>query len=116
MIEEFQLLFLIYVTVSNFISVIAGFLLWIAFVFFGVVSRRYEQIFQKSTNWQLLMGAPTGILVFVIIQAYAYATAGTMTEMQSVVGHFLVIVSSVACLYGGYRFRKVISTLKEGSS
>jgi len=115
MIEEYQLLFLIYVTVSNSISVIAALLLWDTFVFFGIVSRRYEQIFKTPTNWQLLMGAPTGILVFALIQAYAYATAGTMTDMQSWVGHFLVIVSSVACLYGAFKFRTLITHLREGT-
>lgn len=114
MVEEYQLLFLLYVTVSNFISVVAGLLLWAAFVFFGIVSRRYEQIFKTPTNWQLLMGAPTGILVFAVIQAYAYATAGTMTDTQSWVGHFLVIVSSVVCLYSALKFRALITSLSEG--
>lgn len=114
MVEEYQMLFLIYVTISNFIGVIAGLLLWIAFVFFGIVSRRYEQIFGVPTNWQLLMLAPTGILVCVIIQAYAYAAAGTMTATQSWAGHFLVIISSIICLYGALKFRKVTKNLKEG--
>ena len=114
MIEDYQVLFLIYVTVSNFISVIAGLLLWIAFVFFGIVSRRYEQIFKTPTNWQLLVIAPTGILAFSIIEAYAYATAGTATSTQSWAGHFLVFISAVFCLYGGFKFRAVVRKLREG--
>ncbi len=113
MIEEYQFLFLVYVTLSNIISVIAGLLLWTAFVFFGILSRRYEQIFRTSTNWQLLVLAPTGILVFVVIQAYAYATAGTMTEPQSWAGHFLVIISAILCLYGALKFRAVTMRIRE---
>lgn len=116
MIEEYQFLFLLYVTVSNIISVLAALLLWIAFVFFGILSKRYEQVFKTPTNWELLMLAPTGILAFALIQAYAYATAGTMTEAQAWVGHFSVIVSSLACLYGTLTFRAVTVRIREGSS
>jgi len=66
------------VSVPNYLLVIGAFFIWLACVFLGIIARRYQLVLGETTNWQFMMIAPTGILVFTVIQLYYCGVLGRM--------------------------------------
>lgn len=64
--------------IPNYALVLGAVLLWLAFIFLGVIARRYEIVLGEKTNWQFMMVAPTGILLFAIIQLVFCGIGGKM--------------------------------------
>ena len=63
--------------------VLGGLFLWIGLLFLGVIARRYEKALGKSTEWQFMMIAPTGLLVFTLINFYAVLIKGMIKPPPS---------------------------------
>ncbi len=66
------------VTIPNYLLVLGAFLLWLSCIFLGTIARRYETVLGETTNWQFMMIAPTGILIFAILQLYYCGILGRM--------------------------------------
>lgn len=104
---DFGFSYNISILLTNILSLLGGILLWSTFIIFGFVARRYEILFKKKTEWKVLVVAPSGILVYVLIQIYAYVDHGPLTSTEQMVAYPLVILSGLLCIYGAYRFKKV---------
>lgn len=86
----------VYVTLTNYVAVLGGVLLWVSFFVLGLIARRLERAFETPTRWRLLLWAPSGILLYTV---YALASAGappSATERLAAYG--LLFASGAGCL------------------
>ena len=100
--------FFAYITLTNLLAVLGGVLLWATCFFFSIIARRYELVLRKKTNWQFLMFAPSGILLYALIQAYAFFSQIKMSPAQSWLGYSFFLVSGLLSLWGAEQFRRAI--------
>ena len=98
---------------TNYISVIAGFLLWGAFLLIGLIARRFETLTGQRAFWLAMVIAPVGIVIYNAIQAYAFFTVGNMTDCSRGLNFALcqqgwafvpLLLSGAAMVYVVYRF------------
>jgi len=101
--------YFVYINLTNLIAILGGLLLWGTCFFFGIIARRYELVLRRKTNWQFLMMAPTGILGYVLVQAYAFLSQIKMTPVQSWVGYALFFISGFLSLMGALRFHRALA-------
>ncbi len=105
--------YLWYVTVTNLVSVAGSILLWVTCVLFGLIARKYELVLRKKTNWQFMIFAPSGILVYAVIQILAYASQVKLNVMQSWVAYLFFLLSGALSLLGALKFKQVVTPSKK---
>ncbi|KPK67376.1 hypothetical protein AMJ71_07095 [candidate division TA06 bacterium SM1_40] len=100
---------LIYVTLSNAVSLLGALMLWIALLCLGIVARRYERALRMGTGWWYLVVAPMGFLFFAAVQAYARFVQGKLWlgSPEAWTGAVTFFASSVFSLIGILRFYRV---------
>jgi len=101
--------FLWYVTVTNIVTIAGSLLLWTTCVLFGLIARKYQLVLRKKTDWQYMIFAPSGILVYAVIQIIAFATQVKLNVMQSWIAYSFFLASGLLSLLGAMRFKKVVS-------
>jgi len=107
---------IIYLDLTNILSVLGGLFFWFTFITFSLVSRRYSNLFKEKTNWQFLALAPTGFLIYTIIQAYGYGARGSITEMEQLVCYSLLMISGLSTVIGAEKFALLNEKLRRGQS
>jgi len=93
--------------IPNYLLVLGALLLWLAFIFLGIIARRYEIVLGESTNWQFMVVAPTGILIFAIIQLVFCGIQGKMMLPKggiTYVAYGLFLFSGLLSLIANIRF------------
>ncbi len=93
--------------IPNYVLVLGAVLLWLAFIFLGVIARRYEIVLGEKTNWQFMMIAPTGILLFALIQLIFCGIGGKMMLPKDGINYLaygLFFLSSILSLVANLRF------------
>lgn len=103
--------------ISALFTIVGAIILWLGLVFFAIIAKRYEQVLMKKTNWQFIMIAPSGILLYAVIQAYSLMVVGNlkMTDMQTWISYGFFALSGLLSLIGAYRFYNVVKPHKGGS-
>ncbi len=98
-------------TIKTWVAVVAAVLLWMSFLFLGLAAKNYEKVLRKATEWQFLIIAPSGILVYAIIQAGLVILAGKyrLVGFVAYIGYGLFLLSSIITVIGVLRFYKVIA-------
>ncbi|MBN1150515.1 hypothetical protein JXA84_04755 [candidate division WOR-3 bacterium] len=101
-------------TIKTWILVASALFLWLAFVLLGLAARNYEKVLRQTTEWQFLVAAPSGILIYAVIQAILLVTAGKyrLVGLTGYIGYGLFLVSAVITLIGTLRFYEVIKGKK----
>lgn len=105
--------FLWYVTVTNLVTIAGSILLWVTCVLFGLIARKYELVLRKKTDWQYMIFAPSGILVFAVIQIIAFASQVKLNVMQSWIAYAFFLLSGLLSLLGAMKFKKVVTPAKK---
>lgn len=105
--------YLWYVTATNLVSIAGSVLLWVTCVLFGLIARKYEIVLRKKTNWQFMIFAPSGILVFAVIQIIAYSTQVKLNVLQSWIAYAFFLLSGALSLLGAMKFKQVVSPAKK---
>ena len=105
--------FLWYVTVTNLVTIAGSVLLWITCVLFGLIARKYELVLRKKTDWQYMIFAPSGILVYAVIQIIAFADQVKLNVMQSWIAYTFFLLSGLLSLLGAMKFKKVVTPVKK---
>ena len=100
--------FFTYNTLTNLLALGGSLLLWATCFFFAVIARRYELVLRKKTNWQFLMFAPSGILLYALIQTLAFASQIKMSPLQSWLAYAFFLASGLLSLWGAEQFRRAI--------
>jgi len=99
---------------TNAAAVAGGILLWIAFVFIALVARRFEALTQQRTFWWAMLVAPSGIVVYALIQAYGFLVRGRMTPDEQLIGFLVLFASAVLCTALVFLFRRRAKSILEG--
>jgi hypothetical protein len=68
--------------ITNYVSLIAGFLLWGSFILIGLIAKRFEMLTGQRSFWTAMVVAPIGIVIYNSIQSYAFFTAGIMSDCK----------------------------------
>ncbi len=105
--------YLWFVTVTNLVSIAGSVLLWVTCVLFGLIARKYEIVLRKKTNWQFMIFAPSGILVFAVIQIIAYSTQVKLNVLQSWIAYAFFLLSGALSLLGAMKFKQVVTPVKK---
>lgn len=102
---------------ASIITVVGAIILWLALFFMSIIAKRYEQVLHKKTDWQFIMLAPSGILIYAIIQAYSLIVVGNlkMTDIETWISYIFFFASGVLSLLGAYRFYNVVMPRKGGT-
>lgn len=96
--------------IPNYLLVLGAVLLWLAFIVLGIIARRYEIVLGERTNWQFMVFAPTGILLFALIQLYFCGFGGKMMLPKGGLNYLaygLFLISGILSLFANIRFYKV---------
>jgi hypothetical protein len=102
-------------SLNSWIMIIAAVFLWITFVLFGIIAKRYEKVLRKKTEWQFIIIAPSGILVYAILQLMSVFQGNLkMPVSTGRIAYSLFFLSGILSLLGALRFRKVVSPKRGG--
>ncbi|MCD4812663.1 hypothetical protein K8S19_03100 [bacterium] len=103
----------LFVNVTSFVAIIGGLTLWAGFVGMGLVSRRFEQAYGVVTHWLFQMIAPAGVFIYLLMQSIASLRHKNMGAIELWTGYTLLVWSAVLCIWGAYRFFKIIRQLEQ---
>jgi hypothetical protein len=98
------------VVIPNYLLVLGALLLWLAFIVLGIIARRYEIVLAEKTRWQFMIFAPTGILLFAIIQFLYCGVGGKMMLPKGGIDYIaygLFLLSGLLSLIANIRFYRV---------
>lgn len=98
------------VVIPNYLLVLGALLLWLAFIVLGIIARRYEIVLAERTRWQFMIFAPTGILLFAVIQFLSCGIGGKMMLPKGGIDYIaygLFLLSGLLSLIANIRFYKV---------
>ena len=93
--------------IPNYLLVLGAVLLWLAFIVLGIIAHRYEVVLGEHTNWQFMVFAPTGILIFAVIQLVFCGIGGKMMlpkDGMNYVAYGFFLLSGFLSLLAGLRF------------
>ena len=102
----------IYVDLTNVLSVLGGLFFWFVFITFALVSKRYSNLFGAKTRWHFLFLAPTGLLIYTLIQAYAYGVRGSMTPTENLISYSLLTISGILTIAAAEHFLELTEKLR----
>jgi hypothetical protein len=105
--------YLWYVTVTNLVTILGSILLWVACVLFGLIARKYEIVLRKKTDWQYMIFAPSGVLVYAVIQIIAFASQVKLNVLQSWIAYSFFLLSGVLSFLGAMKFKNVVTPVKK---
>jgi hypothetical protein len=100
---------------NSWIMIVAAVFLWITFVRFGIIAKRYEKVLRKRTEWQFIIIAPSGILVYAVLQLLSVFQGNLKMPVNTGrIAYSLFFVSGILSLLGALRFRRVVSPRRGG--
>jgi len=95
---------LIYIDITNVLSLLGALYLWLTFITFSLVSRRYSKLFEEKTYWQFLVLFPLGLLLYTIVQAYDYGLGGGVNPTVRLISYLLMPISGFFVLIATEKF------------
>jgi len=104
--ERYQML----AVIPNYLLIAGAVILWLAFITLGIIARRYEIVLAERTGWQFMMAAPTGILIFAIVQLFYCGIGGRMMLPKggiNYVAYGFFLISGLLSLSANLRFFRV---------
>ena len=102
--------------ISSILTILGTIVLWITFMIMGFIARKYETVLHKETDWQFMVIAPSGLLLYALISAYAFIFTGNikMNGVETWVAYSLFGISAILTLFGVYKFYKVVNPKRRG--
>jgi hypothetical protein len=96
--------------ISSFLTIAGAVVLWLSLILFSIIAKKYEIVLRKKTDWQFMIIAPSGILIFAIIKVYTAVVKGfiKMTFVQSWIAYGVFFLSGILSLIAAYRFYNVV--------
>lgn len=104
--------YFVFVNLTSFVAILGGLALWSGFVLMGLVSRRFEQAYGIITHWLFQMIAPAGVCIYLAMQSVASLRHQNMGPIELWTGYTLLIWSAILCMWGAYRFFKLLRQLE----
>jgi hypothetical protein len=106
--------FVVFYYPRTVLSIVGGLLIWVGFALAGLISRKHEISSGQGTNWQLMVLAPSGILLCTIWQGAAYLLRGDLTVTEHWMYYALVIPSALLCVREARSFRRLALQISRG--
>jgi len=103
---------------SYLVSVAGSVVLWISYALFGLITRRYQQVFGRSTYSTLIILAPSGLLLytfFLILKATPVLNDPLLAQRVQWVAYLALVASGFFCLVGVARFASVLRGVTKSS-
>ncbi len=100
---------------TDYMSWAAGVLLWVGFIMAAFIARRFQNLSGQRTYWQALLIAPSGILIYTIIQGNAFFDHGAMRDSEKWTGFPILFLSAVLCFYVIAIFSQIAKRYLEAS-
>lgn len=97
---------------SYLVAVFGSIVLWISYALFGLIARRYSQVFGRATYSTLLILSPSGLLVytlFLILKATPVLEDPQVANLAQWGAYLALLISGLSCLAGVARFASVLS-------
>jgi hypothetical protein len=100
--------------ISSYLAIGGAIILWVSLILVSIIAKKYEIVLRKKTNWQFMIIAPSGILIYAIIWAYAAVAKGflKMTDIQSSIAYGIFFLSGLLSLIAAFRFYNVVKPKK----
>jgi hypothetical protein len=105
--------YLFFIQITSAIAVVGGALFWAACIFFALLARRFEKLFEMKTPWQLAVVAPAGLFLYLIMQALATLRHQTLSVIELWLGYMLLTWSAGLLLYCMARFYKTLQQVEK---
>jgi hypothetical protein len=103
-------------SLNSYVMITAAIFLWITFVRFGIIAKRYERVLRKKTEWQFIIIAPSGVLVYAVLQLFSVFQGNLKMPVDiGRIAYSLFFLSGILSLLGALRFRRVVSPKRGGS-
>ncbi len=100
---------------TDYVSWAAGLLLWLGFILAAFIARRFQALSGQRTYWQALLIAPSGIVIYTIIQGLAYGQGRAMNDGEKWTGFTILFLSAVLCFYVIAIFSQIAKRYLEAS-
>lgn len=102
-------------SLNSWVMITAAIFLWITFVRFGIIAKRYERVLRKKTEWQFIIIAPSGVLVYAVLQLFSVFQGNLKMPVDiGRIAYSLFFLSGILSLLGALRFRRVVSPKRGG--
>ena len=102
-------------SLNSWIMIVAAVFLWITFVRFGIIAKRFERVLRKKTEWQFIIIAPSGVLVYAVLQLLSVFQGNLKMPVNTGrIAYSLFFLSGILSLLGALRFRRVVSPRRGG--
>jgi hypothetical protein len=104
---------------SYLVAIFGSILLWVSYALFGMIARRYRQVFNRATYSTLLMAAPTGLLIytiFLVFKATPLLDDPKLAELAQWVAYIALLASGFLCLVATAKFSSVLSFVTKPQS
>ncbi len=102
-------------SLNSYVMITAAIFLWITFVRFGIIAKRYERVLRKKTEWQFIIIAPSGVLVYAVLQLLSVFQGNLKMPVNTArIAYSLFFLSGILSLMGALRFRRVVSPKRGG--
>jgi hypothetical protein len=96
---------------SYLVAVFGSIVLWISYALFGLITRRYRQVFGRATYSTLIIAAPSGLLVytlFLILKATPVLENREIAGGAQWIAYLALVASGFFCLVGVAKFAGVL--------
>jgi hypothetical protein len=110
--------YLIYVVVTNYLTIFSGVLFLLAFILLGLIGLRLSRVFGVNTSWPLLFVGPVGAIVYSV---YTIVHGGGPTgskeayALERWIAYGAFLTCGVLCWWGVFMFHRALGVLmKEG--
>jgi hypothetical protein len=96
---------------SYLVAVFGSIVLWISYALFGLITRRYRQVFGRATYSTLIIAAPSGLLVytlFLLLKATPVLENREIAAGAQWIAYLALVASGFFCLVGVAKFAGVL--------
>jgi hypothetical protein len=104
---------------SYLVAVFGSMVLWIAYALFGLITRRYKQVFGRATYSTLIIAAPSGLLaytLFLILKATPVLADPAVANAVQWIAYLALLASGFFCLVGVAKFAGVLRQVTRPSA
>ncbi|PKL90801.1 MAG: hypothetical protein CVV21_10995 [Candidatus Goldiibacteriota bacterium HGW-Goldbacteria-1] len=101
---------------SLVMAVAGGIFFWAGFIVFGMIARKYNVVFNKSTYYGLMMAAPSGILIYSVLLVFRAAVFTKNSAVNSWIQMFAYIslfISAALCVAAVMKFSRLLDELEK---
>lgn len=110
--------YLIYVVVTNYLTIFSGVLFLLAFILMGLIALRVSRVFGVNTQWPLLFVGPVGAIVYSV---YTIVHGGGPTgskeayALERWIAYGAFLACGLLCWWGILMFYRALGVLmREG--